>query len=201
MEKERARQIALIAMAQDQTMKAKEHLAETLNNPEKMELANAVMKRSAPARRALTTKQVDEAVQRNDSGVSLEYSVDSTLYDTSTFGGSTLLGTHYATDASIASSISGSGKPSQKTRTQSQQSRIDEEDFDQLMIQETSSSTEAIPTDEELFAVGWAKAFDPRTGSHYYFTLDRSKIVWDNPLAKSTSVDDDSSIPGGAARI
>lgn len=38
------------------------------------------------------------------------------------------------------------------------------------------------PSDEDLFAIGWAKALDPDSNSHYYFTLDRTKIVWDNPL-------------------
>lgn len=41
---------------------------------------------------------------------------------------------------------------------------------------------EPIPTDEELFTIGWAKALDTKSGSYYYFTLDRSRIVWDNPL-------------------
>ena len=66
------------------------------------------------------------------------------------------------------------------------------------------SSLEAIPTDEELFGVGWAKALDPKSGSYYYFTLDRSKIVWDNPLAttRQGSADSmDSPLPVGTAAI
>ena len=39
-----------------------------------------------------------------------------------------------------------------------------------------------VPTDEELFAFGWAKALDPKTGAYYYFTLDRTQTVWINPL-------------------
>ena len=39
-----------------------------------------------------------------------------------------------------------------------------------------------VPTDEELFAFGWAKALDPKTGAYYYFTLDRTQTVWMNPL-------------------
>lgn len=46
-----------------------------------------------------------------------------------------------------------------------------------------SSTSERVPTDEELFAVGWAKAFDHNSGAYYYFTLDRKTIIWDNPLS------------------
>ena len=69
-------------------------------------------------------------------------------------------------------------------------------------LQEPTVS-EYIPTDEELFAVGWAKALDSKSGSYYYFTLDRSKIVWDNPLAtRGASMDSaESSLPEGAAVI
>ena len=45
------------------------------------------------------------------------------------------------------------------------------------------SEEEIIPSDEDLYAVGWAKALDQSSGSYYYFTLDRSKTVWENPLA------------------
>ena len=48
-----------------------------------------------------------------------------------------------------------------------------------------SESDSIVPTDEELFAIGWSKAFDGNSGLYYYFTLDRSKIVWENPLATS----------------
>jgi hypothetical protein len=47
---------------------------------------------------------------------------------------------------------------------------------------ESQTSVGRVPSDEDLFAIGWAKAMDPKSGSYYYFTLDRSKIVWDNPL-------------------
>ena len=39
-----------------------------------------------------------------------------------------------------------------------------------------------VPTDEELFAFGWAKALDPNTKAYYYFTLDRTQTAWTNPL-------------------
>jgi hypothetical protein len=48
-----------------------------------------------------------------------------------------------------------------------------------------SEEEEEIPTDEDLFAIGWAKALDPNSGCYYYFTLDRTKTVWDNPLLQS----------------
>jgi hypothetical protein len=61
-----------------------------------------------------------------------------------------------------------------------------EEDDGTLSIQDSSSSVmSVVPSDEELFAVGWAKALDPGSGNFYYFTLDRSMTVWDNPLSHS----------------
>jgi hypothetical protein len=60
-----------------------------------------------------------------------------------------------------------------------------EDDTSQSLIASTSNgggSTEPIPSDDDLFAIGWAKALDPKSGCYYYFTLDRSKTVWENPL-------------------
>lgn len=34
-----------------------------------------------------------------------------------------------------------------------------------------------VPNDDDLRAVGWAKAFDPSSQSYYYYTLDRTKYV------------------------
>ena len=58
-----------------------------------------------------------------------------------------------------------------------------------VSTQEGSVSTYSsiVPSDEELLAIGWAKAMDPSSGNYYYFTLDRSKIVWDSPLTTSAS--------------
>jgi hypothetical protein len=62
----------------------------------------------------------------------------------------------------------------------------DDDESALLSIQESSSSTVSeIPTDEELFSVGWAKALDASSGNYYYFTLDRTRTVWDNPLSSS----------------
>jgi hypothetical protein len=47
--------------------------------------------------------------------------------------------------------------------------------------------------------VGRAKALDMNSGSYYYFTLDRTQIVWDNPLAPpgaSESKSEDESLEG-----
>lgn len=62
---------------------------------------------------------------------------------------------------------------------------ISEEDVDDISLSLLASSSSGldIPTDEELFAIGWAKAMDPTSKTYYYFTLDRTKTVWDNPLA------------------
>jgi len=54
------------------------------------------------------------------------------------------------------------------------------------MSSSTSTSVDPVPSDEELFEIGWAKALDPKTGYYYYFTLDRSKTVWENPLSNTS---------------
>ena len=58
-----------------------------------------------------------------------------------------------------------------------------EEDGDDISLSLLESNSTLVPSDEELHAIGWAKALDANSGSYYYFTLDRSKTVWENPLA------------------
>jgi hypothetical protein len=147
-----------------------------LNNPKKLELAQAVMQSETKVKTKLP------GVQRNDSGVSLEYSVDSR-------DNSTLMGQHFATDGSVATASSKGSRqarqPSQRKETASVPNgskRKDDEELSVFSQQSSTSSMGAVPTDEELFSVGWAKALDPKSGSYYYFTLDRTKTVWDNPL-------------------
>ena len=57
------------------------------------------------------------------------------------------------------------------------------------VTQETVRAGKEIPTDDELKAIGWAKAFDPKSQLYYYYNLDRSKTSWDNPLAAKSSAD------------
>ena len=198
LEEERARQVALVALAQQQT------------NP------------GDPSGKAGSPKKGGSIpnVQRNDSGVSLEYSVDSSILvggDSSILGGgSTLLGQNFAGDTSVMSTSSRGSRRVQPGASQTKMASLlgkhDELSADSLSLQDDSSSWDresVVPADDELFAVGWAKALDPKSGSYYYFTLDRSKIVWDNPLAGSISRrgtsgdtgDSDENIPAGAAVI
>jgi hypothetical protein len=203
-ERDRARKITLISMAQEETIKAQQHLAQTLKNPEKMALANAVM-------RSTNKKLNAPEVVRVGSGVSLDYSVDSGLMgENSTMGGSALMGQQFATDGSVMSSSSRGPKSAAAARmmgTTTSSTRKDDDSASAFSLQESTSSLdqERVPTDEELFRLGWAKAMDPKSGSYYYFTLDRSKIVWDNPLVSPTrgasSESMDSGLPQGAAAI
>jgi hypothetical protein len=59
------------------------------------------------------------------------------------------------------------------------------EDADDISLSLLESKSSIVPTDDELMAIGWAKALDPNSGLYYYFTLDRSKTVWENPLSTS----------------
>ena len=81
------------------------------------------------------------------------------------------------------------------TRSTMVQSRYQEDDGenvhahngegDDISLSLLESKSSVIPDDDELFAIGWAKALDANTGVYYYFTLDRTKTVWENPLAAS----------------
>eukprot|EP00980_Cylindrotheca_fusiformis_P004859 scaffold1034_cov127-Cylindrotheca_fusiformis.AAC.40 len=116
-------------------------------------------------------------VLRNNSALSLEYSMDSShLGDRSSFTNqSNQLGQNRASPDTNCPFIQ---KPTKNLLTTITHESIDEE----VVATDSDDSSETVPSDKELFNVGWAKALDPESGSHYYFTLDRSKIVWDNPL-------------------
>lgn len=124
----------------------------------------------------------DREVLRNNSALSalsLEYSMDSTNFgDKSAFTQvtqqSSLLGQHLS-------------EPSRQLVQHQTKSLLtttiaQEAGPEDIVQTESEDSSEIIPSDVELFNVGWAKAFDQNSGSYYYFTLDRSNIVWENPL-------------------
>lgn len=58
----------------------------------------------------------------------------------------------------------------------------DDTDADDISLSLLESKSSRIPNDDELLAIGWAKALDANSGSYYYFTLDRSTIVWESPI-------------------
>ncbi len=141
--------------------------------------------------------------------VSLDYSMDTA----SLLGDGSLIGGQFAGDSSVFTATTSasdnksllsyvtrstvhdmSGKNNNNNhynhnnRSKARDPRIDEDennedDISLSLVASTSSGMEMIPTDEELFVIGWAKAMDPNSGSYYYYTLDRSKTVWDNPLS------------------
>ena len=145
--------------------------------------------------------------KNNEIGtLSMEYSQDgdSTLIgcDNKSIGtfDSTLLGQNFAPDSK--SHLSSTIKESvvTKTNVKDKSKNLDEVSEDQTQrtdrssvctddCSEYSSVVEEVPSDEELFAAGWAKAFDSNSGCHYYFTLDRKKTCWENPLAQTNSGD------------
>ena len=189
-------EIAKVALLQESGLSGRPAVVEqAIRDPKKMEFAQAVAdyeekkSDSSIPRYALQVVSSDsQSVQRSDSNVSLEYSLDSSMLgggDSQTTGAYFL---HSDTAASIATNTSkrrtaASKKiPSQKSlleRTSEDEPSVTE---GSLMSNGTSITDFPPPSDQELFAVGWAKALDPKSGAYYYFTLDRSKIVWDNPL-------------------
>eukprot|EP00521_Asterionellopsis_glacialis_P007294 CAMPEP_0195282548 /NCGR_PEP_ID=MMETSP0707-20130614/1364_1 /TAXON_ID=33640 /ORGANISM="Asterionellopsis glacialis, Strain CCMP134" /LENGTH=741 /DNA_ID=CAMNT_0040341523 /DNA_START=253 /DNA_END=2478 /DNA_ORIENTATION=- len=138
-----------------------------------------------------------EAVRRtdSDSGLSLDYSVDSSLL---AGGGESLLGQHFHPDGSVVGNASVTTSPvAASSRHEpvilgkgATDAPAANEEEDISLQPSTSSSIEPIPTDEELYEIGWAKALDPSSGNYYFFTLDRSKTVWENPLVGSQAETD-----------
>merc|ERR1712238_441153 len=72
----------------------------------------------------------------------------------------------------------------------------DEENHSTVYDDDDDDDDEVVPSDEVLFAAGWAKTLDPNSGSYYYFTLDRTQTVWDNPLVAPHDDDDDDDYSG-----
>jgi hypothetical protein len=145
----------------------------------------------------VTQQTIDQRQQANPeqleskSSISLDYSADGSSAFL-TLDGSSLIGGQYAGDGSIllGTSASATGLVSRRHSPKALSRHIEEEEADaasySLSVQESTSSVQSVvPSDEELFAIGWAKAMDPRSGNYYYFTLDRTKTVWDNPLSHS----------------
>ena len=109
---------------------------------------------------------------------SLDYSTDGSSAYFRTNDSTSLLGQDFS---SLAPTVA----PVVKTRPSSLQ-EVETEDDSLLSVQESTSSLQSVvPTDEELYAVGWAKALDPNSGNYYYFTLDRTRTVWENPMPQS----------------
>lgn len=121
------------------------------------------------------------------SAISLDYSTDGSSAFL-TLDGSGLFGQQFAGSGSVATA---SHATPRQQPISPQHSSIEEETEDDLEIQESTSSMQSyVPTDEELYVIGWAKALDTKSGNYYYFTLDRTKTVWENPLASHSSFGD-----------
>merc|ERR1712032_45372 len=76
------------------------------------------------------------------------------------------------------------------TRSTMVQSKFQAESHDEadddISLSLLESGSSVVPSDDELRAIGWGKALDPSSGVYYYFTLDRTKTVWENPLSPSS---------------
>jgi hypothetical protein len=135
-------------------------------------------------------QQLNPEQLESKSSISMDYSADGSSAFL-TLDGSSLIGGQYAGDGSVLLGTSASAALASKRHSPKALSRhIEEDEADaasySLSVQDSASSVQSVvPSDEELFAIGWAKAMDPRSGNFYYFTLDRSKTVWDNPLSHS----------------
>lgn len=111
------------------------------------------------------------AIHKAPSNHSLDYSLDDNSY--ATFGGENSV----QGNQSLLSYVTRSTVATQNRRGD-----------DDSLVHSLTSAEEVVPSDESLFSIGWAKALDENSGSYYYFTLDRSKTVWENPLLSEGSV-------------
>lgn len=133
-----------------------------------------------------------------NSAASMDYSMDtaSLLGDGSLIGGQFAgdssvftMGTSASDNKSLLSCVTRSTVHDMNTSNRkrigaaSAQPVDDDASLSLVASNSNGGATEAIPSDDDLFAIGWAKALDPRSGCYYYFTLDRSKTVWENPLS------------------
>ena len=146
---------------------------------------------------------------RNSPEISSQISMDYSMDTASLLGDGSLLGGQFAGDGSVItlgtqasenrsllscvtrSTVHETSGTSGWNRNNGVSDTINESDADDISLSLLASSSsgmdQVIPTDEELFAIGWAKAMDQKSGSYYYFTLDRKKTVWDNPLTNPSN--------------
>jgi len=139
-----------------------------------------------------------QSINTSPSNHSLDYSVDTasiatghytvegSVNTTGTAGNQSLLS--YVTRSTVHTQ--GSDDNLSRKRQQLEDLLHEDDEEDDVVNTEGIASMEdyiaeddeEVPSDEDLFAIGWAKALDENSGSYYYFTLDRSTIVWENPL-------------------
>lgn len=128
------------------------------------------------------------AIHKTPSNHSLDYSIDDLSYATGNFTADGSVNT--TGNQSLLSYVTRSTVHTQESNAV----RGDHQQDDDDSLVHSLVSAEEVPSDEALFGIGWAKALDENSGSYYYFTLDRSKTVWDNPLLS----DGNGSVPGTA---
>jgi hypothetical protein len=134
-----------------------------------------------------------------NSQPSMDYSMDtaSLLGDGSLVGGQfagdgsvLTMGTNASDNKSLLSYVTRStvhdvsGTSNQQHTPKDLLASPEEDELSLTLMASSSTGGAEVPSDEELFSIGWAKALDPSSGCYYYFTLDRSQTVWENPLTK-----------------
>jgi hypothetical protein len=145
--------------------------AEKSKHTKNLQAAQSLLDREK-AKAPAGSYRTNPGVDTSESGLSLEYSADGSSAFFNQDGGG------FGSAAAVAA-----GHQYASAGANAKQAGRQEEDDESLSIQESvSSGMSVVPTDEELFAVGWAKALDPSSGNYYYFTLDRSMTIWENPL-------------------
>eukprot|EP00554_Chaetoceros_debilis_P002426 CAMPEP_0194085370 /NCGR_PEP_ID=MMETSP0149-20130528/17403_1 /TAXON_ID=122233 /ORGANISM="Chaetoceros debilis, Strain MM31A-1" /LENGTH=1285 /DNA_ID=CAMNT_0038768241 /DNA_START=463 /DNA_END=4317 /DNA_ORIENTATION=- len=107
-----------------------------------------------------------------DSSVFTMATKDSSLLGDKFAGDSSVftMGTNASDNKSLLSCVTRStihDDKSMKEKLQRKSRSNDSDDISLSLMASSSDGTDAIPSDEELFAVGWAKALDPSSGCYY----------------------------------
>lgn len=170
----------------DENLVSKTRVA-TLKDPSPGGFSTSKSFKTANTEMAQSTIQSHKNMSADRSTLSLEYSVDE--------GATALLGQQFVTaeSGSVFSNLSPSKNYMRQPVSQQPQKEAplspNHRAFKEMLslesefsLSESGSFDSVVPTDEELIAVGWAKALDPNSGAYYYFTLDRTRTVWENPL-------------------
>ena len=113
----------------------------------------------------------------------MAYSLDSSLQQSHLHHNFAIVNMNDGGGSVITSATESQSLLSYVTRSTMAPSRFQEDDVSLSLLESKSTF---VPDDDELFAIGWAKAFDANSGIYYYFTLDRTKTVWENPLTTTS---------------
>lgn len=151
------------------------------------------VERNTPTAKTPSNSRRSYSPQMSPSCESMAYSLDSNplqlhhpfAYTNINDGGASVMTSGTENQSLISYVTRSTMVHSRYQEENSENARTHNGEGDDISLSLLESRSSVLPDDDELFAIGWAKALDANTGIYYYFTLDRTKTVWENPLATS----------------